>query len=168
MTFSLPIRESVDVYYMRMAHLVSTRATCVRRSVGCVVTDKKNRVISTGYNGGVSGTTHCTDSPCEGANLKSGTGLDLCQAIHAEVNAVSQAECKLPFADKLYCTASPCISCMKLILTTSIRAVYYTDEYPGFDSVRRLWSQLRDPANLIKMPDKYDGYTESPEGLSHS
>lgn len=153
MTHTRPPREPTHSYYMRMAHLISTRATCVRRAVGCVITDERNRIVSTGYNGLPGGMPHCNDNhPCEGAECPSGTELDLCLAIHAEVNAISQAESKLPWAHVLYCTTSPCMSCMKLVLTTQIMVVYYEEEYPGFESVRSLWNKLRGDENLIRVP----------------
>jgi len=82
-------REDVDLYYLGMARLVSGRSTCVRRDVGAIIVDANNRVISTGYNGVPSGMPHCKfGHPCAGANCPSGTGLDLCLAIHAETNSI--------------------------------------------------------------------------------
>ena len=66
-----------------MALLVSERGTCVRRKVGCILVNKKNHVLATGYNGNPSGFSHCLDNPCKGANSTSGKDLDKCEAIHA-------------------------------------------------------------------------------------
>ena len=111
-------RPPLDALYMEMARLIATRATCPRRSVGCVLVDARGRVLSMGYNGVPSGRPHCTDSPCPGAGYPSGQGLDKCQAIHAEQNAV------LLLSDPrqvhtAYITTTPCQSCVKLLLGTS-------------------------------------------------
>ena len=42
-------RQSIDIFYMKMAYLVSERATCIRRKVGSVIVRNKI-VLGTGYN----------------------------------------------------------------------------------------------------------------------
>jgi dCMP deaminase len=54
-------RPALDLYYMRMARLVATRSTCLRRAVGCVLVDGQGRVLSTGYNGVARGEHHCNE-----------------------------------------------------------------------------------------------------------
>lgn len=44
-----------------MAKLVATRATCLRRHVGCVLVNARGHVLSTGYNGVAAGTPHCNE-----------------------------------------------------------------------------------------------------------
>lgn len=73
-------RPSVDEYFVMMAGLVSTRGTCVRRRCGCVLVDRNNHVLATGYNGVAAGLRHCIDVPCGGANLPSGQGLSACES----------------------------------------------------------------------------------------
>ena len=43
------VRASWDEYFMEIAEIVKTRATCLRRQVGAVIV-KDNRIIKTGYN----------------------------------------------------------------------------------------------------------------------
>lgn len=129
-------RPTKDEYFMEIAHVVAKRATCARRKVGCVVVDGKGYILSTGYNGLPTGFPHCIDQPCEGAHCASGTGLELCQSLHAEQNAI--ARLREPFeAETLYCTTAPCTSCVKLILATSIRRVVFSADYPT--SGKELW-----------------------------
>jgi len=131
------MRPTHDEYFLAMALLASTRGTCIRRRVGCIIVDERNHVLATGYNGPPSGFVHCTDAPCKGANAPSGMGLDTCEAIHAEQNALLQ--CKDVFAiQTVYCTASPCITCVKLLLNTSCRRICFAEEYPHSDA-ERLW-----------------------------
>lgn len=122
-------RESKQVYFLKMATLVSSRATCPRRSVGCIITNKYGHVKATGHNGVPRGMTHCTDKPCGGENEKSGEGLSSCMATHAEQNALLQCDNVMEI-DTIYCTTSPCIHCAKLIANTSCKKLVYADKYP--------------------------------------
>jgi dCMP deaminase len=142
------MRPDFPEYFMAMAVLVSSRGTCGRRRVGCVLTDKHNHVIATGYNGVAKGAKHCTDEPCAGRFCTSGTGLDLCEAIHAEANALLQCRDTQSIV-RAFCTASPCVHCVKLLLNTSCQEIFFLEEYPHSDAQRlwesqgRLWTQVK-------------------------
>jgi len=130
-------RMNRDEYFSELALLVARRATCARRSVGCVLISSRGHVLSTGYNGVPRGHTHCIDVRCPGAALPSGTGLDICEAIHAEQNALLQ--CKdVDQIDTAYVTAMPCMTCMKLLLNTSCRRIVYVSDYPHQEA-KQLW-----------------------------
>ena len=72
-------RVSIDLFYMKMAYLISERATCVRRKVGSVIV-KDKIVLSTGYNGVPTGLPHCTDEMCirKKLNIPSGEQHEKC------------------------------------------------------------------------------------------
>lgn len=133
------MRPTRDFYFTAMAELVSLRGTCARREVGCVLVNELGHVIGTGYNGVATGQIHCTSKPCAGAKCKSGEGLDLCEAIHAEQNALLQCK-NVQEIHTAYCTHSPCIHCVKLLLNTSCKRIVFDKEYPHSDS-QRLWEQ---------------------------
>ena len=120
-------RIETDKYFLEIASTVAKRSTCMRRSVGCVLVDSKNHIVATGYNGVPSKFTHCLDSPCEGAFALSGTDLDLCNALHAEVNAFLQ----LRSDDVLtaYLTVSPCFSCAKMFANSNVKWIAVTELY---------------------------------------
>ncbi len=123
-------RPTLDEYFSAMADLVSTRGTCARRKVGCVLVDARGVVLSTGYNGSPAGFVHCVDVECPGASLTSGYGLDMCRAIHAEQNAL--LFCRDPGAvNACYSTTAPCPTCAKMLLNTPCRRVIFHDPYPG-------------------------------------
>lgn len=122
------MRPSADEYFIRMAQLVATRGTCPRRQVGCVIVNRRKHVLATGYNGVHAGAPHCFDNPCPGANLPSGQGLDKCEAIHAEQNALLQCH-NVYDIDTVYCTTSPCTHCVKLLLNTSCNRIVFTELY---------------------------------------
>ncbi len=86
-------RVSWDEYFMKMAHLVKERTTCIGRSVGAVIV-KDKRIISTGYNGAPQGTKHCAEiGGCirRKMNIPRGERMDICRATHAEQNAIISA-----------------------------------------------------------------------------
>jgi dCMP deaminase len=126
-------RISKDEYFLKLALHASCMATCIRRKVGCVLTNSRGHVLSTGYNGNPPGSPHCIEVPCSGATAKSGSNLDLCQANHAEASALLQ--CHNVFdIDTAYITASPCINCVKLLLNTSCKRIVFAQEYPHGES----------------------------------
>lgn len=121
-------RETTDVVMMKMALLTSSRTTCVRNAVGCILTNNLGHVIATGYNGVARGMPHCLDEQCSGANAPSGTRLDECKAIHAEANALLQ--CKdVQSIHSCYVTHFPCIHCTKLLMNTSCYQIFYLNDY---------------------------------------
>lgn len=127
-------RPDIDTYFLQIAQLVSTRGTCPRKYVGCILVDYKHRIISTGYNGVASGAIHCIDTPCPGAQYTSGF-LDVCQAIHAEQNALIQCR-NSDSIYTVYCTLAPCPSCAKLFLNTGCHRIVYTEEHSTIEATR--------------------------------
>jgi len=133
------LRPSKDEYFMDMCFLVSQRSTCMRRQVGAVLVNKRKHVLATGYNGVAAGQPHCLDIPCIGAKSVSGTDLELCEAVHAEQNALLQ--CQNVFEiDTCYVTVSPCMTCTKLLLNTSCQTIIYAEDYVD-QNARKLWER---------------------------
>ena len=126
-----------DTYFLQIAQLASSRATCARRKVGCVLVDSKNHIVSVGYNGVPSKFDHCIDFPCKGADAPSGTSLDDCLAVHAEVNAFLH----LTSQDVLtaYLTVCPCMSCAKMVCNSNVKRVVAIEWYahPDITSMLR-------------------------------
>ncbi|MGB2601475.1 MAG: cytidine/deoxycytidylate deaminase family protein [Candidatus Omnitrophota bacterium] len=126
-------RPSWDEYFMRIAHLVSTRSTCMRRKVGAVIV-KNKQVLATGYNGAPTGITHCDKVGClrEELGVPSGQRHELCRALHAEQNAFLQAARHGVSLDGsiLYITTQPCSICAKMIINVGIRKIIIEGEYP--------------------------------------
>ncbi len=121
----------------KVARVISERSTCRRRQVGCVIANKMGWILATGYNGIARGLPHCTENSCPGVGFPSGTNLDMCQATHAEQSAIVQLRFPLE-AFILISTTAPCISCVKLILITSIKHILYVDPYSQHQA-KTLW-----------------------------
>ena len=128
-----------DQVWLRVAFDIAKLSTCARRDVGCVFLSKEGWALSTGYNGLAPDVAHCKDTPCPGASLPSGTGLEACEAIHAEQNALIQ--CKFPERiDTVYLTDSPCVACVKMLSVTSARRIVFARPYPHSES-ETLWKK---------------------------
>jgi len=137
-------RIDTDKYFLEIASIVAKRSTCMRRSVGCVLVDSQNHIVATGYNGVPSKFTHCLDSPCEGAFALSGTDLDLCNALHAEVNAFLQL--RSDDALTAYLTTSPCFSCAKMFANSNVKCVVVKELYvheKAIDLLKQAGTELR-------------------------
>src|SRR5690606_21611479 len=78
------VRASWDEYFMNLARVVSSRATCDRKHVGAVIV-RDRTVLSTGYNGSLRGLPHCDE---EGHMMENGHCV---ATVHAEANAIIQA-----------------------------------------------------------------------------
>lgn len=133
------MRPDKDTWCLRLARLTAERSTCARRAVGCVLVNTFGHVIATGYNGPPRGFNHCTkDEPCGGATLPSGTGLELCEAVHAEQNAMLQCH-DVDSIATCYVTTAPCVTCTKLLLNTGCRRIVFSDDYPHLIAAYNLW-----------------------------
>jgi dCMP deaminase len=121
-----------------MARLVSSRGACVRRKTGCVLVDRNNHVLATGYNGRATGVRNCLDLPCHGEHTISGIALDDCEAIHAEANALLQCT-DVNTIVTAYCTDSPCIHCVKLLMNTSCGRIMFLEPYSHDRKSKELW-----------------------------
>lgn len=119
------MRKSWDEYFINLAVGVAERGTCDRAYVGCVLVNKDNRIVSTGYNGSVSGNPHCDEV---GHTMRDGHCI---ATIHAEMNAllycakegISVKGCKC------YVTHFPCLNCTKALIQAGISEIYYLNGY---------------------------------------
>jgi len=112
---------------MAMAKLMSLRATCLRKSAGCIIV-KDFRVISTGYSGSPPGMVHCIDEgTCELDSLTGGC----IRTQHAEANAIAWAARSGINVNGgiMYTTLSPCLACAKMIAMSGINEVVYLEQY---------------------------------------
>ena len=112
-------REPIEVVLMKFAILLSTRSTCGRLRVGCIITsDDFQRVYSYGYNGNARGFPNKCDSSEPGK----------CGCIHAEANAL--IKCSIMDNQKvIFVTQSPCKMCAKMIVNSGASRIYYFSDY---------------------------------------
>lgn len=118
-------RQSWQEYFMNIADLVSERSTCDRAFVGCVLVNKDNRIVSTGYNGSISGNPQCDEV---GHKIRDGHCI---ATIHAEMNALLYCaqEGITVKGSVCYVTHFPCLNCTKALIQAGISKIYYREGY---------------------------------------
>ena len=118
---------SWDEYFMGVAVLSAKRSKDPSTQVGACIVDRENHILSTGYNGFPCG---CSDDefPWE----RDG---DYCETkypfvVHAELNAILNAQGKSLVGSKIYISLFPCNECAKAIIQSGIKEVIYlSDKY---------------------------------------
>ena len=117
-------RISLDEYFLKIASVVAERSTCRRHHIGAVAVRDKH-ILTTGYNGAPAGAKDCLELGCLRDELKiaSGTRHELCRAIHAEQNVIIQAGLHGISLEEatVYCTATPCVLCAKMLVNSRIK-----------------------------------------------
>lgn len=131
-------RPNWDEYWLDVAYDIAKRGTCLRRVYGAVIV-KDNVIISTGYCGAPRGQQNCTDiGVCERQrlNVPSGERYELCRSVHAEQNAIINANPDRLLGATIYVAgidvnteqlaeAHPCMMCARMIINAQIAEVIY-------------------------------------------
>jgi dCMP deaminase len=113
-------RISFLKYGLEIAKVAALRSEDPKTKVGAVAFTKENRVVGIAYNGLMAG----FETP-EGfwddreKNRK--------YIVHAEQNLVSLF--KRGEAETVFCTITPCNSCMMLLLAHGVKNIYYAGDY---------------------------------------
>lgn len=125
-------RPDWDEYFKQIVQVTSTRSSCNRLKVGCLLV-KDNRIVSQGYNGFLPGCPHVSKIR---DNHEQAT-------VHAEQNAICDCA-KRGVSSKdciAYITHYPCIICTRLLLASDIKEIKYIDDYKNDELVSYLCSQ---------------------------
>jgi len=141
------MRPSWDEYFIEIARVVSSRSTCLRRRYGAVIV-KDHVIVSTGYNGAPRGSANCTDRGIcrrQELNVPAGERYELCEAVHAEQNAIINGppermkDATIYIAgfeeDDVAAEGKPCLLCERMIRNARIRKVVYLSRRGGIVSV---------------------------------
>ncbi len=131
------LRPDWNEYFLDIAKSVGRRATCLRRRYGAIIV-KDKIIISTGYNGAPRGEANCIDTGiCERERLKvpKGQNYELCVAVHAEQNAIINADpVKMEGAsiyvvgynaDGTLASGKPCLLCRRMLRNARLAQVIY-------------------------------------------
>lgn len=139
-----------DHYFISQSLVLATRSTCQRAMVGAVIVRDK-RMIAGGYNGSVSGETHCID---EGCYLQDGHCV---RTIHAEMNALLQCAKFGVQTDgaEIYVTHFPCLSCSKSLIQAGIKKINYLNDYRNDAYAIHLLEQSGVAIHQIKLPPQF-------------
>ena len=123
---------SWDEYFMGVAMLAARRSKDPNTQVGACIVSNDNIIISTGYNGMPKG---CSDDEFpwgrEGAETK------YPYVVHAELNAILNANGRDLRGSRLYVALFPCNECAKAIIQSGVKEVLYlSDKYADTPSTQ--------------------------------
>lgn len=156
-----------DSYFMAMAVLAASRATCERGRVGCAMV-RDNRLLATGYNGPVGGNSDCRGQE----NCRRTADGGCAETAHAEQNAVAYAArygVDLTGATCYLSGYSPCLMCAKLLIQCGCRQVVfrklYRDTMP-LEFLAEVGVDIR--VYVGPTPNLHWGPTELPELPAHA
>lgn len=154
-------KPSWDEYFMNLAEVVGTRATCDRGRSGCVVARDK-RILATGYVGSPAGLPHCDDVGHELHTVihEDGTKTVHCiRTAHAEQNAIVHAArvgIRLEGAT-LYCHMTPCYACAKMIINAGIKRVVCKKDYQASAGSKKIFKMAKVKLEILtKETETYD------------
>lgn len=148
-----------DKYFHDICETIASKSPCLSRKIGAILV-KDNSIISTGYNGPPRGCVHCGADrtlleqgtlglladlnicPRKLERFKSGEGLHLCPAVHAEMNAVIDAARKgaSTLGSTLYMNCViPCKQCMGILINAGVKEIVVDDDsnYDGLTYLLR-------------------------------
>ena len=121
--------------FLKSAYLLGQESKCVSKQVGAILVHEY-RIISTGYNGTPAGHANCNQvfNPKNFDREEHHKFSKQCE-LHAETNAIA-------FAAKhgnatndsiMFCTLEPCDDCIKLMIASGVKSVYYLFDYDYSD-----------------------------------
>lgn len=126
-------RPSWDELFIAIAVLGSSRGTCDRLRMSCVLV-KNNRIVGSGYNGAVAGLENCDEV---GHKMVDNHCI---RTLHGEDNARANAISDLVGATA-YTIGTPCVRCVKNLLQDGVSRFVYVGAYdngPGSDFVTEI------------------------------
>jgi dCMP deaminase len=131
-----PGRTDWATYFTAIAHAVAARSDCRRASVGAVIVDTGNRIVSTGYVGTQAGQPGCLDGACPRGLLSAdqcapGSQYDNCISTHAEANALLYSDRRRHNGGTIYITRAPCYTCLKLLRSSGLATAVFTTDTPN-------------------------------------
>ena len=116
---------SWDEYFMGIAMLAAKRSKDPSTQVGACIVSPENIIISTGYNGMPKG---CSDD--EFPWDREGPETKYPYVVHAELNAILNANGRDLRDSRVYVALFPCNECAKAIIQSGVREVIYlSDKY---------------------------------------
>ncbi len=109
-----------DEYFMGIAMLAARRSKDPNTQVGACIVSQDNIIISTGYNGMPKG---CSDDEFPWG--REGDDAKYPYVVHAELNAVLNANGRDLRNSRLYVALFPCNECAKAIIQSGVKEVIY-------------------------------------------
>ena len=134
---------SWDEYFMGIAMLAAKRSKDPSTQVGACIVSTDNIIISTGYNGMPKG---CSDDefPWE----REGEENKYPYVVHAELNAILNANGRDLRDSRLYVALFPCNECAKAIIQSGVKEVVYLSDKYADTPVTKASKRMLDAAGV--------------------
>ena len=132
-----------DEYVMGVAMLAARRSKDPNTQVGACIVSPDNIIISTGYNGLPNG---CSDDeyPWE----REGEETKYPYVVHAELNAILNANGRDLRGSRLYVALFPCNECAKAIIQAGVKEVLYLSDKYASTAATRASKRMLDSAGV--------------------
>lgn len=114
------MRPSWNDYFLGLAKVASRRSHDIHTQHGCVITDRSNRILGTGYNGFPSGLEH--------SKLPLTRPEKYSWMMHSERNALSNCIIR-PDNGIAYVTGQCCNDCIMALWQAGVRKVIMIDDH---------------------------------------
>lgn len=132
-----------DEYFMSIACLSAKRSKDPNSQIGCCIVSENKIILSTGYNGFPR---NCSDDDFNwNSEANDDLGPKYDYVVHAELNAILNAEGKNLKGASLYTLLFPCNECAKAIIQAGISEVIYlsspeTKSYLKFEQSKQMFN----------------------------
>lgn len=159
------MRKSWDHYFMDMAYMAATRASCPRRHVGAILV-KDRKLLGSAYNGAPARTPDCYEEGCLMSESLEEVNGDIVKkarcvrTIHAEQNLLLFTDREDRQGATVYVTDQPCWTCTNMLANSGIMEVVYHRPYKK--DQEKVLQLLAGKGILIRELVDY----QAPEGLS--
>ena len=149
---------SWDDYFMGVALLAAERSKDPSTQVGACIVDADKTILSTGYNGFPKG---CSDDEFPWNRDAAAGETKYPFVVHAELNAILNAQGTSVVDSRLYVSLFPCNECAKAIIQSGIKeVVYLSDKYANTDGTLASKRMLRAAGvKLTQMEPSVDAIT---------
>jgi dCMP deaminase len=141
-------RLSWDEYFGLLVQVIALRSDDEETKVGSVIVDKRNRVISTGYNGTPMGTSLPKTRPDKYPVMS-----------HSEENSILFSKCDLTNCKIYILGMLPCSTCARMIIQSGINEVIIVNEKErvkgndwNFDITKTMFTQVSITIRCISVP----------------
>lgn len=114
-----------DEYFMNIALLSARRSKDPSCQVGCCIVNNSNVICGIGYNGMPIGISD--DIIPWGKNNENELDNKYPYVCHAEMNAILNSNTRELSNCIIYTTHSPCRECVKLIIQSGIKTIYFLE-----------------------------------------
>lgn len=120
---------SWEEFFISIALITAQRSKDPSTQVGCCIVNN-NVIIGTGYNGMPNG---CNDDEMPWTQHGGFIEAKYAYVVHAEVNAITNADSRQLIGATLYCTLAPCNECAKVIIQSGIKEVVFVNGFRSTD-----------------------------------